>query len=223
MNAQTKQLERERLLEVAQEYRQKGYEVILSPKQEELPDFLRDYSYRPEMIVRRGEDAALIEVKSRGSIMSSAPNFKKLAAVVNAHPGWRLELIMTNSEDALYSSQIEDSLQVDEIKSRLQIAKKLTINHPESAILYVWSLAEATLRLLGDYEGLMLQKLESPLHLLKQLVTEGVISQTDYQLLMNNFKLRNAIAHGFKAASLTPTSVVQLIEVTEQLLDSLNS
>ena len=87
---------------------------------------------------------------------------------------------MTNSEDALYSSQIEDSLQVDEIKSRLQIAKKLTINHPESAILYVWSLAEATLRLLADYEGLMLQKLESPLHLLKQLVTEGVISQTDY-------------------------------------------
>ncbi len=223
MNTQTKQLERERLLEVAQEYRQKGYEVILSPTHEELPDFLRDYRYRPDMIVRRGEDAALIEVKSRRSIMSSAANLKKLAAVVNAHPGWRLELLMTNPEDALYSFQLEDSLQADEIKSRLQIAKELTINHPESAILYLWSLAEATFRLLADHEGLMLQKLESPLHLLKQLGTEGVISQTDYQLFMNAFGLRNAIAHGFKATSLTSVSMLELIETTEQLLESLNT
>jgi uncharacterized protein YutE (UPF0331/DUF86 family) len=222
MNAQTKQLERERLLKVAQEYRQKGYEVILSPKLEELPDFLRDYRYLPDMIVRRAEDAAVIEVKSRRSIMSSAPNFKKLAEVINANPGWRLELLMTNPEDEL-ADKIEDSLQVQEIKSRLQIAKKLTNNHPESAILYIWSLAEATLRLLAENEGLMLQKLESPLHLLKLLVTEGVISQTDYQLLMNNCQLRNAIAHGFKTTPLTLNSVLELIEVTEQLLNSLNA
>ncbi|WP_234300707.1 hypothetical protein [Sphaerospermopsis aphanizomenoides] len=222
MNAQTKQMERERLLKVAQEYRQKGYEVILSPKLEELPDFLRDYRYLPDMIVRRGEDAAVIEVKSRRSLMSSAHNFKNLAALVNAHPGWRLELLMTNPDDELYSSKIENSLQAEEIKSRLQIAKQLTSNHPESAILYIWSLAEATLRLLAENEGLMLQKIESPLHLLKQLVTEGIISQTDYQLLMNNFQLRNAIAHGFKTTPVTLNSVLELIEVTEQLLDSLN-
>lgn len=55
MNTQIEQLERERLLELAQEYRQKGYEVLLPPNPEELPDFLKDY--RPEMIVRRGEEA----------------------------------------------------------------------------------------------------------------------------------------------------------------------
>ena len=51
MAAQTEQLERERLLEVAEEYRQKGYEVLLSPQPEALPDFLR--GYRPDLIVRQ--------------------------------------------------------------------------------------------------------------------------------------------------------------------------
>jgi hypothetical protein len=223
MNAQTKQLERERLLKVAQEYRQKGYEVIISPRQEELPEFLKDYRYLPDMIVRRGEDAAVIEVKSRRSMMSSASNFKRLAEVINAHPGWRLELIMTNPDDEFYSYKLEDSLEADEIKSRLQIAKQLTNNYPEAAMLVIWSLAEATLRLLLEHEGLMLQKLESPLHLLKLLATEGIISQTDYQLLVNNFQSRNAIAHGFKTTSLTINSVLELIEVIEQLLNLLNA
>ena len=71
----------------------------------------------------------------------------------------------------------------------MQVARELTSHHPESAMLYTWSLAEATLRLLAEHEGLSLQKLESPLRLLKQLTTEGVISQTDHQLLMDAFSV----------------------------------
>ncbi|MBD0346948.1 MAG: DUF86 domain-containing protein [Coleofasciculus sp. Co-bin14] len=104
----------------------------------------------------------------------------------------------------------------------MQVARELTVHHPESAILYAWSLAEATLRLLANKEGLNLQRPE-PLRLLKQLVTEGVISQAEYQSLMNAFGLRNAIAHGFKTTYLTPNVVLNLIEVTEQLLNSLNT
>lgn len=48
MAARTEQLERERLLELAKEYCQKGYEVLLPPKPEELPDFLR--GYRPQLV-----------------------------------------------------------------------------------------------------------------------------------------------------------------------------
>lgn len=219
MDARTEQLERLRLLELVTEYRQKGYEVILSPKPEELPDFLR--SYRPDMIVSRGEEKVVIEVKSRPSI-ASAQYLRGLAQAVEEHPGWRVELVMTNSEDALYSAKVEGSLQEHEIKSQLQVARKLTVDHPESAILYAWSLAEATLRLLANKEGLDLQRPE-PLRLLKQLATEGVISKAEYQSLMNASPLRNAIAHGFKTTHLTPNVVLNLIEVTEQLLNSLNT
>lgn len=219
MDARTEQLERSRLLELVTEYRQKGYEVLLSPKPEELPDFLR--SYRPDMIVSRGEEKVVIEVKSRPSI-ASAQYLRGLAQAVEEHPGWRVELVMTNPEDALYSVKVEGSLQEHEIKSQLQVARELTLHHPESAILFAWSLAEATLRLLANKEELDLQRPE-PLRLLKQLATEGVISKAEYQSLMNAFALRNAIAHGFKTTLLTPNIVLNLIEVTEQLLNSLNT
>lgn len=219
MNARIEQLETERLLELAEEYRQKGYEVLFVPKPEELPDFLSGYC--PNMIVRRGEEAVVIEVKSRSSI-ASAQYLQGLAEAVQEHPGWRVELVMTNPKDALYFAKVEGSLQEHEIKSQLQVARELTVHHPESAILYAWSLAEATLRLLANKEGLSLQRPE-PLYLLKHLATEGVISKAEYQSLMNAWTLRNAIAHGFKTTQLTPTSVLDLIEVTEQLLNSLNT
>jgi uncharacterized protein YutE (UPF0331/DUF86 family) len=66
-----------------------------------------------------------------------------------------------------------------------------------------------------------LQRLDS-LYLVKQLVTEGVISRPEYQLLMDALSLRNAIAHGFKATQITQESVYQLIDVAEQLLKTLH-
>lgn len=46
MVTQTTNLERERLLQLAEEYRDKGYEISFHPNSEDLPDFLRNY--RPD-------------------------------------------------------------------------------------------------------------------------------------------------------------------------------
>ncbi|MBW4693845.1 MAG: hypothetical protein KME27_19045 [Lyngbya sp. HA4199-MV5] len=220
MATPTANLERERLLQLAEEYRDKGYEISFHPNPEDLPDFLRNY--RPDMIVRREDEAVIIEVKSRRSLNSSSRQYlQNLAQSVEQHPGWRFELVMTNPEDAVYSPKAESSLQQPEIETRLQVARQLATQHPESAILYSWSLVEATLRLVAEHEGMSLQRLD-PLYLVKQLVTEGVISRPEYQLLMDALSLRNAIAHGFKATQITQESVYQLIDVAEQLLKTLH-
>jgi uncharacterized protein YutE (UPF0331/DUF86 family) len=220
MATPTANLERERLLQLAEEYRDKGYEISFHPNPEDLPDFLRNY--RPDMIVRRGDEAVIIEVKSRRSLNSSSRQYlQNLAQSVEQHPGWRFELVMTNPEDVVYSSRAASSLQQSEIETRLQVARQLATQHPESAILYSWSLVEATLRLVAEHEGMSLQRLDS-LYLVKQLVTEGVISRPEYQLLMDALSLRNAIAHGFKATQITQESVYQLIDVAEQLLKTLH-
>ncbi|WP_353260000.1 hypothetical protein [Prochlorothrix hollandica] len=219
MTTTTANLERERLLQLAEEYHGKGYEIFFHPNPEDLPDFLRNY--RPDMIVRRGDEAVIIEVKSRRSLNSSSRQYlQNLAQSVEQHPGWRFELVMTNPEDVVYSSRAESSLQQSEIETRLQVARQLATQHPESAILYSWSLVEATLRLVAEHEEMSLQRLDS-LYLVKQLVTEGVISRPEYQLLMDALSLRNAIAHGFKATQITQESVYQLIDVAEQLLKTL--
>lgn len=213
--------ERERLLRLAEEYRNKGYEISFQPNLEDLPGFLKNY--RPDMIVRRGDEAVIVEVKSRHSLSSSYRQYlQTLAQSVEQHPGWRFELVMTNPEDIEYSPKAESSLQQSDIETRLQIAKQLATQHVESSILYSWSLVEAALRLISEHEGLSLQRLD-PIYLVKQLVTEGVISRPEYQLLMNALSLRNAIAHGFKTTHLTRESVYELIDMTEQLLKALDA
>ncbi|MDX2272201.1 MAG: hypothetical protein NW237_09685 [Cyanobacteriota bacterium] len=221
MMTPTANLERERLLQLAEKYRNKGYEISFHPKPEDLPDFLQDY--HPDMIVRQGNEAVIIEVKSRHSLNSSTGQYlQNLAQSVEQHPGWRFELVMTNPEDVAYSLNAESSLQKPEIESRLQIARQLSRQHPEPAILYSWSLVEATLRLVAELEELSLQRLD-PLYLVKQLVTEGVISRSEYQLLMNALSLRNAIAHGFQSTQVTQESVYEVIDVAEQLLKTLHT
>jgi uncharacterized protein YutE (UPF0331/DUF86 family) len=220
MATPTVNIERERLIKLAEEYRDKGYEISFQPNPEDLPDFLKNY--RPDMIARRGDEAVIIEVKSRSSLNSSAQYLRNLAQAVEQHPGWRFELVMTNPEDATYSQRAEDSLQENEIESRLQVTRQLATQHLESAILYSWSLAEATLRLVAENEGLSLQRFDS-LYLVKQLAIEGVLSKSEYQFLMNALSLRNSIAHGFKTAQLDQESLYELITITEQLLKALHS
>lgn len=173
MATPTANIERERLLKLAKEYRDKGYEVSFHPNPEELPDFLR--SYRPDMIVRREEEAVIIEVKSRSSLNSSSAQYLgNLAKVVEQHPGWRFELVVTNPDDTMYSPKAEGSFQELEIKSRLQVVRQLSEQYPESAILYSWSLVEATLRLVAEKERLSLQRFD-PLYLVKHLPLSVVL------------------------------------------------
>jgi len=214
-------VEREELLKIAEQYRNQGYEVLIHPTIADLPDFLKNY--RPDLVVRRDNESVVIEVKSRSSLDSFSMQYlRHLAQIVEENPGWRFKLVMRNPEEFTYSPQAESSLQAPEIQSQLQVARTLATEHPASALLYSWSLAEATLRLVAEHEGLTLERVDPP-YLVKHLATEGVISRSEYQLLMNVFSLRNAIAHGFKTTQLKQESVHDLINITEELLDSLNS
>ena len=116
MATPTANIERERLLKLAEEYRDQGYEISIHPNPEDLPDFLRNY--RPDMIARSEDETVVIEVKSRSSLNSSSAQYlPNLAQVIEQHAGWRFELVMTNPEDVTYSLKAESSLQANEIKS----------------------------------------------------------------------------------------------------------
>jgi uncharacterized protein YutE (UPF0331/DUF86 family) len=220
MVASTINLEREKLLQLAEEYRDKGYSVSLHPSSKELPDFLKNY--RPELIAHREGESVIVEVKSRISLPTSAQSLRDLAQVVEQHPGWRFELVMTNPEEVVYETQTGNSLQKPEIEARLQVAEELTKQYPESALLYAWSVAEATLRLVTEHEGLSFQRTDSA-YLIKQLATEGVISRLDYHVLTNSLSFRNAVAHGFKTPQVTPETIYELIELVKTMLNTLLS
>ena len=220
MSTLTIDIKREKLLKLAQEYQEKGYKVSIHPNLEDLPEFLKKYRYCPDLIAYGKEESVVVEIKSRASLNTSSEQLRALANEIEIIPGWRLELVMINPEDETYSSNMERSLKQNEIESQLQAVSQLSSQHLESAFLFCWSLVEATLRLLAEQEFGILQRVDR-LYLIKQLATEGVISRTDYKLLMNALSLRNAIAHGFKTTELSSTILSELIKVTEQLLQTL--
>jgi Holliday junction resolvase len=77
-------VERERLLQLAESYKSKGYEVILNPSAEDLPDFLD--AYHPDMVVHCGNENVVVQVKSRFSLANSSSYLRDLANVIEQHP-----------------------------------------------------------------------------------------------------------------------------------------
>ncbi|MEG3436274.1 hypothetical protein V0288_04010 [Pannus brasiliensis CCIBt3594] len=205
----------EQLLKVANDYKAKGFEVIFQPQTEDLPDFMKNY--RPDLLARRGEESVIVEVKSRSSLDSATAQYlSSLSREIKKHPGWTFQLVMINPEKIDNNSEAVYSWKLAEIEKKFANARQL-IQYPEAAILYLWSLIEALLRLLAEKEEVSIREV-NPSYLIKKLTVEGVIDRNEYQMLTNAFSLRNALAHGFTPLNLPSNSVEEFIKLTEQLL-----
>ena len=65
----------------AEEYRNKGYEVSRETQLDFLPGF------RTDLVVRKGDEVKVIEVKSRASLAANR-EIRELARVIHSKPGW---------------------------------------------------------------------------------------------------------------------------------------
>ncbi len=225
MVATTGESERAYLIKLAEDYRNKGYEIKFQPDFDVLPEFLQ--AYKPDMLALGGNESVVVEVKTRPLVKRDSEYLKSLSQSVEGHPGWRFELVVLaddeNGDDFDFDrlSGTQESLTVKEIVSGLQFANQLAATQMESAFLYAWSLVEATLRLLSKREEVSLKTFDV-VYMIKTLVLEGVISRPDYQSLMDILPLRNAVAHGFKVDRLSEHTVDTLIDLTQNLLSLLS-
>ena len=215
----------ERLLsEVAEDYGREGYEVILHPHPSTLPDFLR--GYRPDLLARRDDESVVVEVKSGPVRRPQRDPFREIARVVEEHPGWRFELVVRNAApipEPEAPAEGRPSLTGSDAARALADAEDLVSSgRPEAALLWAWSAAEATLRLLASAEGVDLRRPDAA-YLLKQLALEGVVSREDYDVLRRSLRARNAVAHGFRPEEGPELGflVQALLQKTARLIDLL--
>jgi uncharacterized protein YutE (UPF0331/DUF86 family) len=219
MDAETSR-ERRRAPAIAEEYRSRGYEVIEEPSPEQLPDFLS--GYRPDLLVRRGDEAIIVEVKSRSSLVKD-PRIRELARLLQTKPHWNFELVVVGEAERLIAPEGARPFERDDILRGIEAAERLLESgFSEAALVLAGSTSEATVRLLTEEEGVVLDR-RNPLEILKQAVSIGVISRDDYNFLTNVMKYRNALVHGFKTIDFDPTLVSELINVTKRLLHLLSA
>jgi hypothetical protein len=202
--------------QIAEDYRTKGYQVTMQPGPDQLPQSLA--AFAPDILARRGDEAVVIEIRSRPASRRQPP-LEDLAREVRALPGWRLELVLAEPDIAFPLPATTLPWSEREAGRALNEAEQLLkAGHAEAALLMAWAGTEATLRLVAAREGVEAERNEANF-LLERLTTEGVLGQREYQTLNGALSLRNAIAHGLKPDASVRTKVPGLLRVARGLLE----
>lgn len=178
-----------RLYEVAQEYRAKGYRVLVGPSQRELPDFLR--GFEPDLVVTSDQDNAAVTIKTRGALIGST-GLSRMAAAIEQRPGWRCELVLVPS-DIDREQRLPESADVARVDALLAQARDL--GSSGIAIVPAVAAAENAMLIALDRERLDLPS-PYPSAAMKTLFAYGILSGEQYEKLDGAMQIRDDIAHG---------------------------
>lgn len=196
----------------AEEYRSRGYEV----EREAVLDFFPGFT--ADLLVRKGDEVKVIEVKSRPSLAAD-PRIGELARSIESKPGWTFELVLVSEPEKLDSPAGARSFGSENIAQRFEEAEKaLEAGLPEAAFLLAWSAHEAAIRAVFAEEGITESGITGPDFVLGQAASHGVISRNEYKTLKELLKYRNAIVHGFGLSDFRAELVVDLIEAGRRVI-----
>lgn len=200
--------------QTAEEYRRQGYEVSTDCELEFLP------GVRADVIARKGDEVKVIEVKSRSSL-AAAQQFTQLVESVEAKPGWGFELVLAPEPERLVGSHAARLLDEEGIMRRAGDAQQaLNAGYTEAAFILAWSSCEAALRHLIKLQGVVDERITAASYAIEQAVHLGVVSLDTYTRLSDFEKQRNTLVHGFSQAGVNDETVVTLIELVAELLES---
>jgi hypothetical protein len=88
-------LEHRRVLKLAREYRQEGYDVTVYPKAAELPEILSKCPL--DLIAKSADKVIAVEVRTRESLtLNGFEDLRRIAEKIKEIPGWIFELVVTN-------------------------------------------------------------------------------------------------------------------------------
>ncbi len=203
-----------KIKEIARDYKNKGYKVIIKPRSSSIvPSFIRNF--QPDLIALSKTENVVIEVKSSES-KTDFKSLEELANIVNSKENWRFELVFTNPRNKFSIDSELTLIGLNKIEQRLQVCKDLLVdNNVEPAFLLAWSTLEAGIRFkLNSLELKGDLSTRPPLHLMKSLYSFGIIGQSLLRKLEMLNQIRNQLIHGFDA-SLNRENVYDLIEAIE--------
>jgi uncharacterized protein YutE (UPF0331/DUF86 family) len=212
-----RQAEHNKIRQIAKNYQENGYKVIIEPRGFDIPEFIENY--QPDIIASNEKETVVIEIKMR-SDFSTIDRLRDVADAINKKENWRFELIVTGikQENKTDNDKSNIDLDISEIEKSIKEVKIIVKQGLYSAaFILCWANLESLSRqlLLDDKKNL---KNKTPLVLIKTLFAFGYLNRTEYESLKKLFMLRNQIVHGYKAINLDLKSVERLIKITESLI-----
>jgi hypothetical protein len=187
----------------AREYRRLGYEVLEQPRGDALPSFLR--AFAPDLVVMKDDDQAVVEIKTRESIIGSN-EFVELAKTIEAHPGWRLELISLGRRKEAAEELSRDALE------RLLAAglSAYDAGQRDVALIYLVSVLDELVRDTAVRHRVKGRD-RSASAVIQELAFQGIIDGETADVMDWAWQRRHAIVHGqVEAESASQTEIAQV-------------
>lgn len=212
--------ERKKILELAKNYKKKGFVVVVEPSGEDVPAFVKELNYRPDLIVTSEEESLVIEVTSN----ESAERLREIIDIVDAieeKRGWRFVLVVTNSKptaslnDNFRHPELEELQQAfDRLVSYRKSITKIDSFAAQSLLLMSWAVLEGLLRMYL-YTGGQNKRIKNPKSLIRDAVMYGFIDADEGEQLTNIVAIRNSIAHGAVGTDVSIDVVDTLIRISD--------
>lgn len=201
------------LQNLVKQYESEGFSVVKEPRSSDLPDKLKGFS--PDLLARRGRERVAIEVKTPGQ-KSPTAKVQALWSMVEANDNWRLDVVLYVPE----SGNVERVASPSTIKRAINEAKRLFGSNQKAAgLLLAWSALEASAKRAIRTQAGELIRSRSAHELLKNLVFNGLIEESDLNVLGRIAERRNNLAHGDLSQRVPLREFERVCELSERLLN----
>lgn len=201
-------LERELIAMAARKLESEGYDVVVDPARNTLPEFLRDF--RPDAIAFRADGNLVLEVLT--SVAKDAERANALNQLFDEVEGWKLRLVW---KDEIKDAVQDMSVQLQNIAEKTkQITDGLTEDNIQGSFLLLWSVLEAISRYVEPEE---FQRAQPSKNLVQRLASLGYVTPTQADELRILAELRNKLAHGGIDAEVSPQQLHALLDIQRDI------
>ena len=177
-------------------YEADGYAVSV---RERLPPPYEDFV--ADAVARRDDEFVVLEVRPWDMRDETRDRLARLAKMLRARMGWRVDIVTYEPEDP---PRIPDH---GDIIRRVAEARRVADLSPDAAVMLLWSAIEGALVRAGQKRGLGSGRVVPPRNLIRQLTIDGLLSDNQAAELDAFARLRHGIAHGMSAEPPEPETL----------------
>ena len=169
-------------------YESDGYTVSI---EERLPPPFQGFA--ADAVARRNDEIVVVEVRSADMSDRTRNRLSRLAEIVAAEDGWRVDIVTYEPEEPPADPERAD------IFRRVEEARRVAGISSDAAVILTWSAIEGALLRRSRARGLANARVGSPRALIRNLNINGLLSDNQAVELDGFAKLRNEVAHGLRS------------------------
>ncbi len=210
----------QRIRELADEYGLKGYEVVYPRTKLDVPDFLRQEDYIPDLVVTSADEKLIIEVKTTESVRHDK-HIAKISELVKQNPGWQFLFVLANPKRGESASVRLPSR--ERWHQLLEQSRHLALQAPElkeAAFVLAWAAFEGAVREAAVSESTgsasKLPTAKSLMSELRDAVILGLVDRKDLPQLEQLLEMRNCIVHANDGPRPSATDIAFLHNLVDE-------